>query len=165
MTPRPTPPDGWERVLSTFGDIFSYIREDGTLDPSWESDKITRVSLPVTVKYAFDPKVIITRVTCHKSIALFVKETYEEIYQKGAWQYLGPYGGGFVFRTNKNSPDKISLHSLGIAWDWSPKEFPNGSTKKRNPLLAKILRARGFTLGEDFHHVKDPMHFQFATNA
>jgi len=33
-----TPPNGLDAIVETFGNIFDYIRDDGTLDHRWEED-------------------------------------------------------------------------------------------------------------------------------
>ena len=34
-----TPPHGLDQIVTTFGNIFDYIREDHTLDPEWQGSK------------------------------------------------------------------------------------------------------------------------------
>ena len=156
-------PNGYAEVLQLFGDIRKFIRNDGTLSPTWEATKITRILLPRPTEYAFGGSV--SRVTVHRRIADQTGEMFGAIYRAGLWSKLGPYGGGFVFRPNRNAFRKISLHAFGIAFDWDPEGFPNGSKAKRDPHLREILRRHGWHLGEDFTGTPDPMHIQFATGA
>lgn len=159
--PRLVPPHGITEVERAFGRIRDYIRDDGTLMAAWEEQNIARIKLPVPTLYAFGGYV--TRITVHRQLASIAGEMYEEIFKLGLWPKLGPYGGGFVFRANRNSSSRISLHAWGIAHDWDPEGFPNGSTAKRNPELHAVMTKYGFVLGEDFHGTPDPMHCQFAS--
>lgn len=163
VTAIPLIPENDEEVRQLFGDIRSYIRKDGTLSPAWESKFIARVKLPGPVPYAYSEQKI-TVVTCHVALVDITRALYGNLWDRGLVDALGPYGGGFVFRANRNNPNDLSLHSYGLAWDWNPLVFPNGSTKKRDPrLVAEFLRL-GFLCGQEFKGKKDPMHFQFARN-
>lgn len=155
------PPDGYSELVKMFGDIRPYIKKDGTLGPAWEEDQIVRIQLPEAVPYAFDPRVVISRVTAHRLLADTVVEMHSTIHGRGLWHLMGPYGGGFVYRANRNASAKISTHAWGVAFDWDPVGFPNGSTKRRPIELSEIIKSYGFTMGEDFHGTKDPMHWQW----
>lgn len=157
------PPSTYAELTATFGNIVDYIHHDGTLSPSWESNKIRRVSLPSSVAYAYDPKIRITQITCHVLIYEIVQNMYKAMYDAGLWEALGPYGGGFSYRPNRNDPTKISLHAWGLAWDWDVANFPNGSPKKRDPTLIKVAAKYGVRCGQDFHGTKDPQHFSYSS--
>lgn len=159
----PLIPENDDEVRSLYGDIRSYIRKDGTLSPTWESKYIARVKLPGPVPYAYSDA-IIREVTVHVALVDITRALYAAIWERGLRDALGPYGGGFVFRANRNNPDDLSLHSYGLAWDWNPTDFPNGSTKKRDPRLVQEFLRLGWLCGQDFKGKKDPMHWQFARN-
>jgi hypothetical protein len=36
-------PNGLEQILTTFGDIYKYIRPDGSLDPRWQEPVLYRL--------------------------------------------------------------------------------------------------------------------------
>jgi hypothetical protein len=158
------PPDGYAQMIAQFGDIRPYIQHDGTLSQQWEADQIVRVDLPEPAAYAYDPNVTISRVTCHKLLADKVIELHDAIFKAGLWPMLGPYGGGFIYRANRNAGAKISTHAWGIAWDWDPVGFTNGSHRRRDPQLSAIIKSFGFVMGEDFLGIKDPMHAQYVRN-
>jgi D-alanyl-D-alanine carboxypeptidase len=158
------PPVGIVEINARFGDIRSYIQDDGTLSLEWELEKIVRINLPSPMFYANDSKVHITKITVHKELKDVAAALYADIWSQKLEDTLGPYGGGFIFRTNKNRRTKISTHAWGIAWDWDPAKFCNGSSKTRDPRLRNVLHKYGFLLGEEFETVKDPMHFQFCTH-
>lgn len=155
-------PHSYDDVLRTFGDIRQYINKDGTIKPEWEAQQIVRIPLPTIAPLAGEAK-FVTKVSVHRLLAGQASALYGAIYNAGLWATLGPYGGGYNYRPNRNDTARPSLHSFGIAFDWDPNGFPNGSPLKRNPQLAEILRKAGWMLGEDFEHTKDPMHFQYAT--
>jgi hypothetical protein len=43
------PPHGLNQAVSTFGDIFAYIRDDHTLDPRWQTERLATVPLPFPI--------------------------------------------------------------------------------------------------------------------
>jgi hypothetical protein len=44
-----TPPAGLQQILAIFGNIYEFIREDGTLDPRWEAEHFARAPLPFSI--------------------------------------------------------------------------------------------------------------------
>jgi hypothetical protein len=44
--PSLVPPEGYQEILDFCGNIARYIRKDGTVSPSWESEKIGFARLP-----------------------------------------------------------------------------------------------------------------------
>jgi len=158
------PPSNFTELTDWFGDIARYTAEDGTLLPSWEERYIARINLPEPVPYAFDPKVSITRVTVHVALADVVRRMYWKIHDAGMFPALGPYGGGYQYRANRNDHTRVSLHAWGLAWDWDPEKFPNHSKATREPKLVEITSQFGMRWGEVFQH-PDPMHMSFSTGA
>lgn len=163
MHPPPVP-DGFKQVLGEFGDIFKFVKDDGTLSPEWEHLNIVRIVLPEAVPYASNPAIPITRIAVHRLIADQTSAMLAEVYKMGLWWTLGPYGGGYIYRPNRNAPTRVSLHAFGIAFDWDPDKYPNKSHRRRYPGLKTITARYGFMWGEDFIHTKDPMHMQYAIN-
>src|SRR5688572_3720016 len=49
------PPHGLNVVLEQFGDIYGYLREDGSLDPRWEAEQLARAPLPFPIALSWDP--------------------------------------------------------------------------------------------------------------
>lgn len=160
----PPIPESEEELIAIFGNIRDYIPGSGTISPAWEEKFITRIQLPGAVPYAFDDGKMITRITVHVALADVAVALFESIWRRGLSALLGPYGGGYVYRRNKNDPNKLSLHSYGLAWDWDPFNFPNGSKKRRDPRLVAEFERFGFMCGQDFKGTKDPMHFQLGRN-
>lgn len=159
----PQIPENYKDLYEVFGDIRKFIRPDGTLDPRWEKENVVRIKLPSSVVYAYDPKVKITQITVHRKLEPVATLLYAKIWDLGIQEDLGPYGGGFVFRSVRNR-DTLSTHSWAISWDWNPAGFPLGSNKRRTPALTGVFKDHGFMMGEDFKNRKDPMHMQYAFN-
>jgi D-alanyl-D-alanine carboxypeptidase len=157
-----TTPDGRAEVIKTFGDITSFIRQDGTLSPRWEEEKIVRVTLPRPLPLA-GTKAKVTRVTCHKLLAPTFRETLKAIDGAGKWSKLVSYGGGFIFRPIRGAAG-ISLHAWGIAWDFDPDHNQLNTNGRMDRTVVRIFEDHGFFWGGKFQSRKDPMHFQFAVN-
>lgn len=158
-------PDSYAAVLKTFGDINTFIRKDGTLSPTWEASRIVRIALPAPLRYLNTP-VMVSKVTAHKLIADVASEAFREIHSAGKWGALENYGGGFSFRPVRNRPDKLSLHSFGIAYDFDVYDNPLGKSDPRSmdPVIVEIFSRHGFMWGGRYQGRKDQMHFQYATN-
>jgi hypothetical protein len=153
-------PVGLAEVIRTFGDIHKYIKEDGTLDPSWEREKIVRIPLPAPLDFGGSTTKV-TRITSHTLLANILSETLSEVHKAGLWRELSPYGGGFVFRPQR-AGTAISMHAWGIAWDFDP---PNNKMGTKGDMAAEVVRifeSKGFFWGGNFKRRTDPMHFQFA---
>ncbi len=161
MPPLQTP-DGRSAVISTFGDISRFIRVDGTLSPTWETQKIVRVNLPKPLPLA-GTSLKVTRVTCHKLLAPLFSETLRAINDAGRWSKLVSYGGGFNFRPVRGGSN-VSLHAWGIAWDFDPEHNGLGTKGTMDKRVIEIFERHGFFWGGRFKSRKDPMHFQFAIN-
>ena len=159
----PPVPTSFPEVLEIFGDINRYVRNDGTLSPKWEAEKIERIKLPEPIAYAYGTARI-SLITVHVRLVDVAEMLFDEIWEAELVEALGPYGGGYNDRPNANDKRKRSLHSFGIAWDFNPSGFPNGSRKKRDPRLVAIFEKFGFFPGEKFKGTPDPMHFQYAEN-
>ncbi len=156
----PPVPQSRADLVAIFGNLPQYVRADGTLSPTWEAEKITRITLPKPIPYAYGGTV--SRITVHNALRVVAVNLFAEIWDSGLADALGPYGGGFVYRPNRNNAAAISLHAWGIAWDFDPAGFPNGSKKKRNPELVALFERWGFFCGQNFKGTPDAMHFQYA---
>lgn len=161
-------PNGYDAVLRTFGDIRQYIRGDGTLNPRWEEERVSRIALPASLRYATGGGqfAVVTRITVHKLIADTLAKALHEIFDQGLWAEIDPYGGGYIFRSIRGAPGKVSMHSFAIAWDFRPEHNRQGTDGTMHPRVVAIMEKYGFFWGGRFHgDRKDPMHFQYAVNA
>ena len=66
IVPALVAPHGLEQILATFGDIHSYIRPGGSLDPRWQADYMANVELPISLPLSWNHSQSVSRMTCHK---------------------------------------------------------------------------------------------------
>jgi hypothetical protein len=163
MEPPLTAPHGLDEVITTFGDIRSYIAADGQLAPSWQTDLLTHASLPFPLRLSWDPSRTITQMTCHRRLAAVFLLVFGSIYERGLQNRITTFGGCFAFRPQRTGR-KLSTHSWGIAIDLNPESNPQGSKGNMDAGLIDIFRRAGFEWGGDWQgKTRDPMHFQFCT--
>jgi hypothetical protein len=160
------PPHGLSEIVRVFGDPRKYVREDGTLDPMWERMNIVRIPLPAPLPLDWDRSTKVRQITSHRLVASRIREALEVVYERGLWQDLDTYAGGFVWRPIRGSAN-VSTHAFGIAWDFGasrdPLGDPPGGPDPDMPIaIVKIMKAYGFIWGGDFKR-PDQMHFQFAS--
>lgn len=165
--PAPAPqlktPNGFDQLIATFGDIRPFIRDDGTLDPQWEQQQLTRAPLPFPIPYTGVPHPLVTRIYCHKKLADLFVQVFTEIQKQGLAGEIVSYGGCFAFRSKRLSA-KISTHSWGIAVDLNPETNQQGTAGNMDLQVIKIFQSFGFKWGGEFSgKSQDPMHFQFCT--
>lgn len=162
------PPKGLAEVVRFYGNPWNYVSlEDGTLSPQWERHHITRVDLPAPLKLDLSPcadEGSVSRITCNVKIANILEEVMEIIYEKGLWEGLGGYSGGFVWRPQRGSR-KISMHAFGAAWDFGATRDPLGDAPggpdPDMPLeIVRVFEGYGFTWGGRWQR-PDQMHFQY----
>lgn len=157
------PPHGLDQIIETFGDIFSHIRPDDTLDPKWQLDSLVTISLPFAVALSWDPARQVRRVTCHRLLQSSFGEIFKAICDEGLQRHITSFGGCFSFRRQRNGT-KVSTHSWGIAIDLNPESNQQGTAGNMDPAIVSIFRNAGFAWGGDWQgRARDPMHFQFCT--
>ena len=159
----PAPPVGLQGVLDTFGNIYSYIRDDGTVDPSWEVQTIVRVELPFAIPLDWDPTKSATGIRCHRLLAPLFTEVFRRIVADGLRSSIKTYGGCYQFRAKRNG-SKPSTHSWGIAIDFNVKTNAMGTAGDMDPRLVALMEGLGFLWGGRWSGAgKDPMHFQYCS--
>jgi LysM repeat protein len=157
------PPNGLTEVIETFGDVASYISDDGTLRPAWYDDALARAQLPRPIMLSWDHSQFVTRILCHKKLVATFTELFRVLDQPDLRGSVKSYGGCFAFRPKRNG-SKLSTHSWGIAIDINPETNPMGSAGDLDPAVVEVLRRFGFKWGGDWPgRQKDPMHFQYCT--
>ena len=157
------PPHGLDQILETFGDIFSYIHADHTLDPEWQTDALVAVPIPFSLPLSWDPTRRVQRMTCHRLLQPVFAEIFQAISAQGLQQHLTSFGGCFSFRPQR-SGTKLSSHSWGIAIDLNPESNQQGTAGNMDPAIVSIFQHAGFTWGGEWlGRARDPMHFQFCT--
>ena len=158
-----TPPNGLEQILATFGDIYEYVRKDGTLDPRWQADFLARAALPFALKLSWDPATSVTQMTCHKLLVDIFAEVFERIAAAGLQAKVQSFGGCFSFRPQRTG-SRMSTHAWGIAVDLNPATNAQGSAGDMDAGIVEIFRTAGFTWGGQWEGKRrDAMHFQFCS--
>jgi hypothetical protein len=134
------------------------------------SPYLTTIKLPYPMKLAWDKKVSVSKMSCHKLVAQNFTNVFNELlahYGLAELQRLeiDIFGGCFNFRAMRGGSD-FSTHSWGIAIDLSPEKNTLKMTDK-NAQFAKaeykpmidIFYKNGFiSLGKEKNF--DWMHFQ-----
>lgn len=176
------PPYGWAEIAAFAGYAGPMLLAQQPAPPAgWEAQRIVRVPLPAPLAYA---STAVRVVAVNRAIEDEVRAVFGQIYARGRWPCLEPYGGGWYWRAAKRS-GRLSMHSLGLALDFSPQMNPMRAgiitdhvgdlrgkellaavrqvpqSERRWALPDVIVEAfveRGWTWGGEFD---DPMHFQF----
>jgi hypothetical protein len=159
----PTPPAGFQGIRDTFGDILRYIRDDGSIDPKWESERMVKAALSFQIPLSWDTSQKVSSVRCHKLIAPLVEDVFGRIGAQGLQSAVKTYGGCFVYRP-KRGQVKPSTHSWGIAIDLNPNTNAMGTVGDMDPRLVELFERSGFVWGGRWAGKgKDPMHFQYCS--
>lgn len=157
------PPNGYEQIVATFGDITKYIRADGEISADWEDEILDVVQLPFPIALSWAPQQQVTRLRCHKLLVGTVHAVFQEVQNQDLAETVQTFGGCYMYRPQRGAGEVISTHAWGIALDLNPGTNQRGTSGNMDPRLRQIFQAAGFTWGGDFTTVKDPMHFQYAT--
>jgi hypothetical protein len=156
-------PNGLEQILETFGDIYKYVRPDGSLDPRWQVDFLAPVALPFPLVLSWDHSTSISRFLCHKLLTGRFKDIFDRVQAGRLQPKIESYGGCFAFRP-KRTNTKLSTHIWGIAIDLNPETNAQGTAGDMDAGVIEIFRGAGFKWGGDWERqTRDPMHFQFCT--
>ncbi len=159
----PAPPNGFQAIRDTFGDILKYIRDDGSIDPRWEVERMVKAVLPFPIPLSWDTSQKVTTIRCHKLVAPLVEDVFKRIAAQGLKSTVKTYGGCYVYRP-KRGQVKPSTHSWGIAIDLNPNTNAMGTAGDIDPRLVELFEGSGFVWGGRWAGKgKDPMHFQYCS--
>jgi len=162
-TNRLAPPHGLQEIINVFGDIFEFIHPDGHLDPRWESEMLTRITLPFPIPLSWNPDLVVDQIRCHKLLAEIFVDLLGRIHQRGLAGRVNSLGGCFSFRMQRAGA-KISTHAWGVAIDLNTRTNAQGTSGTMDPDIIDIFRDAGFTWGGNWlGKRRDPMHFQFCS--
>lgn len=135
-------------------------------------DNLTMIDLPYRMRIAWDLNHTITRMQCHKLLALNFRQIFEQLLAKYGFEELQRleidlYGGCYNFRKMRGG-NRWSRHAWAIALDLSPAK--NGLKTKKpqaqfsgpeyKPMI-DIFYANGF-VGLGPEQDRDWMHFEAA---
>jgi hypothetical protein len=163
VPPALLPPDGLDQIMAVFGNIYDYLRDDGSLDPRWEADQLGRAQLPFGLPLSWDQSKLARTIYGHKRLTPVFTDVFAAIQREGLQGQLRTYGGCYNFR-GKRTSGKLSTHSWGIAIDLNPETNAQGGAGNMHEGIVDIFRRFGFKWGGDWSgKTKDPMHFQFCT--
>lgn len=155
------PPYGLEGIIASFGNIYDYLGEDGTLDPRWVQENMRRVRLPFPLKWSLDPGRELTSVVCHKRLAAMVPDLFRRLEQRCGRGVLRSFGGCYSFRT-KRGANRLSPHCWGIALDLNPETNWLGGDGDMPEEMVEVFESFGFTWGGQWEgELREPMHFQY----
>ena len=159
----PAPPHGLNAVLAGFGDIYAYLRDDGSLDPRWETEQLARAPLPFPIALSWDPTKHVRSIYCHRRLTAKFQQVFGELDRRGLSGKVRSFGGCYNFRA-KRSGSKLSTHAWGIAVDLNPETNVMGREGDMPAGIVAAFRRAGFLWGGDWGGAgKDPMHFQYCT--
>jgi len=163
IRPWPPAPNGLAAIVAAFGDPMPFARDDGTVDPKWELQTITRVTLPFPIPYSVNPATMITKIAVHKKLAPLFLAVFSDIQAQGLQGSVKTYGGGYVARM-KRGQAKPSTHTWGIAIDLNDRTNAMGTAGDIDPALVALFEGYGFVWGGRWGGAnKDPMHFQYCS--
>ena len=156
-------PHGLLGIVATFGDIFSYVRADHTLDPRWETDFLATVALPFSLSLSWDMSRSVDRIRCHTLLAGTLAQVFENIQSAGLRSKITSFGGCYSFRPQRTGT-KLSAHCWGIAIDLNPESNEQGTAGTMDRGIISAFEQAGFTWGGGWEgRSRDPMHIQICT--
>lgn len=136
-------------------------------------DNLVRIKLPYPMRIAWDPKVSVNSMQCHKLVAdqlIFIFNDLLAHYGLPELQRLGIdlFGGCYNFRQMRGGTS-WSRHSWGIAVDldpernglktiWNKSQF---SKPEYQPMVEIFYKYGFFNLGKEQN--RDAMHFEVAS--
>src|SRR5215469_9954281 len=142
-------PHGLDQIISTFGDIFDYIREDHTLDPRWQTEMLATIALPFPLPLAWDKSRSVERMTCHKLLGQIFADVFARIQSANLQGTITSFGGCFSFRQQRTGT-KLSAHAWGIAIDLNPESNAQGTAGNMDTGLISIFKETGFSWGGEW---------------
>jgi hypothetical protein len=156
-------PHGIEQIIASFGNIYEYVRKDGSLDPRWAAEFLVRIILPFPIILSWDHATSVKQMTCHRKLADVFGEVFARLEAGGLQERIKTFGGCFSFRQQRTG-SKLSAHAWGIAVDLNPETNAQGTAGDMDAEVIEVFRAAGFEWGGDWEgKVRDPMHFQFCS--
>jgi len=138
--------------------------------PNQQGSYLTTIKLPYPMRLAWDKKVKVTTMRCHKLVADDFQKVFNELlnhygYEKIVELGIDLFGGCFNFRAMRGGSD-YSRHSWGIAIDLDPERnqlHETSSTARfarpEYQAMIDIFYKHGFvSLGKEKNY--DWMHFE-----
>lgn len=133
---------------------------------------LTTIDLPYPMRIAWDPKVKVNSMTCHRDIAQPLKNVFNDLlkvygYDKIVELGIDLYGGCFNFRKMRGG-NNWSVHSWGLAIDLDPARNQLKETSKTarfarpeyKPMIGIFYKHGFVNLGVEKGY--DYMHMEWA---
>jgi hypothetical protein len=152
-------PIGFDAIIKEYGDPRLYLRGDGTIHHSWEAIALSSFMLPAALPLGWDESVRVSKVRCHRKVALSLRVVFEEIFAKGLWGQLKTFDGSYAWRVQRGSAKKLSTHCWGIGIDLNAETNQLGTDGDMPPEIVQVFQKHGWTWGGEWAR-KDMMHFQ-----
>lgn len=76
-----TAPNGLNAINAVFGSLKDYVRPDGTIDPRWETERMTSVPIPFSIPLAWDPKVRVSSMRVNKALVEVLQATFKALHK------------------------------------------------------------------------------------
>lgn len=143
-----TIPNGLAGIRQKYGNPRA---KDGSLNEAWAEENIIYLELPYPMRLAWDTRVAIKRIRCHKAVAqdagkrltavwvharavIKKRDGYgrtSDYYDEQALKWLQAqgldlFGGCFEFRFQRGVTANLSTHCWGISIDFDPAHNPMG---------------------------------------
>jgi hypothetical protein len=155
------PPYELDEIMLMFGDIFSFINNDGTIKPKWETDQMGLAHLPFRIPLSFCPSIEVDRIYCHKKLISTFTSVFQSIQDNNLRRHVTSFSGCYIFRGKFNNR-QLSAHSWGIAIDLNAESNEHGTRGSMHPDIVDIFKSYGFEWGGSWKRKdKNPMHFQW----
>lgn len=162
------PADDPAALLAYYGRFK--LGPEGRPTARWEAANLVTIVAPYTMRPAWDPRIAIRWIRCHRRVA----ESLQQIL-RGILAYYGSVervraarmhllGGVYSYRRISGS-SRLSLHAWGAAIDLDPDHNPLGWAWRPGagmmPMaVVELFEAAGWRWGGRFKGRKDCMHFQ-----
>ena len=148
----PPIPETYAEVLALYG-------------PPSPHEKLVAVALPAPIG-------AVMVMHAHPLAAPSLARIFQAIHDFGSWGTLRSFDGCFCFRSVRGNPNRLSMHSFGIAVDLNAHDNPlgvrvDGATDNpyifhsQHPVVLAFQR-EGWWWGGDFANRADSMHFERA---
>jgi hypothetical protein len=180
-TTQPVAPHGWDAIKKFYG-WDKFVRRYPTpnalkaaLPKEWEP-QLVLVRAPAGVSFYFDRDGDGMRdagedmrgIRVHALAAPSLERVLVEVRDAGLWRFVECCSGGYAFRLQRNSFEKVSMHALA-AVDFDAEENAQGVDPAETQLgspeglrVVRIFQKHGWTWGGGFSN-PDAMHFQFGS--
>lgn len=143
---------------------------DGTPTTAWVQKYLTRIVLPYPMVLAWDHRVRITRLTCHRLVAPSLRRILGGILDHYGSQAgvrrarMHLFGGAYNYRRLTGAV-RLSVHAWGAAIDLDPEYNPLGRAWRADAgmmptQVVQLFEAEGWRWGGRFKTRADAMHFQ-----